>query len=75
MGGACSAYGGEERFIKGLVGKREGKNHLGDPGVDGTIKLNIYLREVGWGMDLIDLAQYRYRCRALVNAVMNHRVP
>jgi hypothetical protein len=34
------------------------------------------LREVGWEiMDWIDLAEDRNRCRALVNAAMNLRVP
>jgi hypothetical protein len=33
------------------------------------------LREIGWyGMDWIDLAQYRDQWRALVNTVMNLRV-
>jgi hypothetical protein len=34
------------------------------------------LREIGWdGMDCIDLAQDRNQRRALVNTVMNLRVP
>jgi hypothetical protein len=34
------------------------------------------LREIGWdGKDWIDLAQDRDQCMALVNTVMNLRVP
>jgi hypothetical protein len=33
------------------------------------------LREVGWGIDWIDLAQDRDRWRALVDMVMNLQVP
>ena len=34
------------------------------------------LKEVGWGgLDWIDLTQDRDRCLAVVNAVMNFRVP
>jgi hypothetical protein len=38
--------------------------------------IKMDLREVGWvGMDWIDLAEDRDQWRALVNAVMNLRVP
>jgi hypothetical protein len=52
------------------------RDHLEDPGVDGGILLRWIFRkwDVG-GMDWIDLAQDRDRWWALVNAVMNLRVP
>jgi hypothetical protein len=38
--------------------------------------IKIDLREIGWdGMDWIDMAQDRDRWRAVVNTVMNLRVP
>jgi hypothetical protein len=38
--------------------------------------IKMDLREIGWGgMDWIDLAQDRDLWRALVNTVMNPRVP
>jgi hypothetical protein len=52
------------------------RDHLVDPGVDGRIILRRILQEVGCGgIDWIELAQDRDRWRALVNAVMNLRVP
>jgi hypothetical protein len=52
------------------------RDHRRDPYVDGRIILRRILRkwEVG-AMDWIELAQDRERWRALVNAVMNIRVP
>jgi hypothetical protein len=51
------------------------RDHSGDPGLDGRIIL-IDLQEVECRiMDWIELAQDRERWRALVNAVMNLRVP
>jgi hypothetical protein len=47
---------------------------LRDPGVDGRIILKWILKWDG-GMDWIELVQDRDRWRALVNAVINLRVP
>jgi hypothetical protein len=48
---------------------------LGDLGVDGRIILRQIFRKWMLGIDRIELAQDRDRWRALVNAVMNLRVP
>jgi hypothetical protein len=53
---------------------REG-DHLGNPGVDGRIILKWIFKKWDGGMNWIELAQDKDRWRALVNAVMNLRVP
>jgi hypothetical protein len=59
-----------------LVGKPEVKRPLGIPRRRWEDNINLYLQEVECeGVDWIDLAQDRGRWRALVNAVMNLRVP
>jgi hypothetical protein len=52
---------------------REG-DHLEDPGIDERIKIIFESLDCGV-IDWINLAQDRGRWRALVNAVMNLRVP
>jgi hypothetical protein len=59
-----------------LVGKPEGKKPLGRPRRRWVDNIKMDLREIGWdGMVWIDLAQERDQWRALVNTVMNLRVP
>jgi hypothetical protein len=59
-----------------LVGKPEGKRPLGRPRRSWVDNIKMDLLEIGWGgVDWIGLAQDRDKWRALVNAVMNHRVP
>ena len=63
-GGAYSVYGGKREAYTGFWwGNLMEGYHLGDPGI-----------KVGCGgMDWIELAQDRDRCRSLVSTVMNFR--
>jgi hypothetical protein len=59
-----------------LVGMPERKRPLGRTRRKWVDNIKMDLRETGWdGMDWIDLAQNMDQWRALVNAVMNLRVP
>ena len=58
-----------------LVGKPEGKRPMGRPRRRWEDNIKMYLQEVGGGGDCMELAQDRDRWRALVNTVMNLRVP
>jgi hypothetical protein len=59
-----------------LVGKPEGNMPLGRPRRRWVDNIKIYLREIGWdGMGWIDLTQDSDQWKALVNTVMNLRVP
>jgi hypothetical protein len=59
-----------------LVGNAGGKRPLGRPRRRWVDNSRIALRDVGWdGMDWIDLDEGRDHWRALVNTVMNLRVP
>jgi hypothetical protein len=58
-----------------LVGRPEGRRPLGRHMRRWEDNIKMDFQDVGWGMDWIVLAQDRDRWRALVNAVMNLRVP
>ena len=68
---------GERRGVyRVLMGKPEGKRPLGRPRRRWEDNIKMDLQELGCGvMDWIELAQDRDSFRALVNAVMNLRVP
>ena len=53
------------------MGKPESRGYLEDLGVDERIMLKWILDNWDGGMDWIDLAEDRDRCRAVVSAVMN----
>jgi hypothetical protein len=68
---------GEKRNVyRLLVGKPEGKRSLGRPRRRWMDNIKIDLLEIGSSVvDWIGLAQDRYSWRAVVNSVMNLRVP
>jgi hypothetical protein len=68
---------GEKRNVyRLLAGKPEGKKPLGRPRRRWIDNIKMDLSEIGMSVvDWIGLAQDRYRWRALVNSVMNLRVP
>jgi hypothetical protein len=74
--GHVAGMGEKRNAYRILVGKPEGKRPLGRPRLRWVDNIKIDLRETGWdGLDWIDLAQDRDQWRALVNTVMNLRVP
>ena len=58
-----------------LVGKPEGKRSLGRPRRRWEDNIEMDIQEVGGGGDWMELAQDRDGWQALMNTVMNFRVP
>jgi hypothetical protein len=76
MGRAYNTHGEKRNAYRILVGKPEGKRPLGRSRRRWEDNIKLGLRHIGWyGMDWIDVAYDTDHWRALVNTVMNLRVP
>jgi hypothetical protein len=74
--GHVARIGEKGNVYRLLVGKPEGKRPLGRTRRRWMHNIKVDLLEIGLSVvDWIGLAQDRYRWRALVNTVMNLRVP
>jgi hypothetical protein len=69
-------WGEKRNAYRILVGNPEEERQLGRPRRRWVDNIKMDLREIGWScMDWIDMAQNRDQWRALLNAVMNLRIP
>jgi hypothetical protein len=74
--GHVARMGAKRNAYRILVGKPEGRTPLGRPRRRWLGNIERDLREIGWDdMDWIDLAHDGDQWRALVNTVMNFRIP
>jgi hypothetical protein len=76
MGGACSTHGRDEKCIQYFGWKTWREETTGRLMRTCETNIRMDLRETGWkGVDWVRLAQDRDQWRALLNTVMNLRVP
>jgi hypothetical protein len=76
MGGACNTIGEKKNAYRIFVGKPKGKRPVGKPRRRWVDNIKMDLREIGWDrVDWINMAQDRDQWKALVNTVLNLRVP
>jgi hypothetical protein len=75
MGRACSTYGERRSAYRDYWGNLRVRDHMEDPEIDRRITLKWILEKWDGRLEWITLAQVRVRWRALLNAVMNLRVP
>jgi hypothetical protein len=74
--GHVARMGEKRNAYRLLAGKPDGKSPLGRPRRRWVDNIRMDIGEVGWGdVDWISLAKDRNRWRALVNSVLNLRVP
>jgi transposase InsO family protein len=74
--GLVARMGEKRNAYRLLVGKPEGRRPIGRPRRMWVDNIRMDLGEVGWGgVDWIGLAKDRNRWRAVVNSVLNIRVP
>jgi hypothetical protein len=74
--GHVARIGAKRNMYRLLVGKPQGKRPLGRPRRTRIDNIKMNLLEIGLNVvDWIGLAQDRCRRRAVVNSVMNIRVP
>jgi hypothetical protein len=76
LAGHVARMGEKRNAYRISVGNPKGNRPLGRPRRRCVDNVKMDLRDIGWdGTDWIDLAQDRDQWRALVNMVMNLRVP
>jgi hypothetical protein len=64
----------EEECTEGFVGKLEGKRPPGRPRPTWEDNIKMDIREIGYSVDWVNLAQDRDQWRVLVDTIMNLRV-